>query len=172
MLYLIASPKGMRPDARERVSQDGRADCPLPKAHRAEWCALSQPKIRRRRRTRSERRVRRWLPVFRGPPSADPNGARHLLPSRLLAVKTAGRCSLLGRAVWHPKSGIDPNLPAGLGHARDEPLRSQFTKRQTRHFEAANKSAAAAGNFAPVDHARRAGVTRQLREGSIVFFRL
>src|SRR2546430_15573813 len=104
--------------------------------------------------------------------SADPNGARHLLPSRLLAIKTAGRCSLLGRAVWHPKSSIGPNLPTGLGHAGDEPLRSQFTKSKARHFEPANKSAPATGDFAPIHHTRGAGVTRQLRERSIVFFRL
>src|ERR1043166_5771051 len=41
------------------------------------------------------------------------------------------------------ETSIDPNLPTRLRYARDEALRSKFAKRESRHFEPANKSAAA-----------------------------
>src|SRR5438552_1209729 len=119
---------------------------------------------------RSERRVQQWLPVFRGSRSADPNGAQRFQQS--LPAEISGRCSLVGRAVWHPKRGIDPNLPTGLGYARDQALRSQFAKGETRHLEPANKGAPTPGDFASVHHTGGAGITRQLREAAIIFFRL
>src|SRR5438445_1073447 len=70
-------------------------------------------------------------------------------------------------ATWLPK-----NLPTRLGYARDQTLRSPFTKSEPRHLEPANKAAPAPGDFAAVNHSGGAGVTRQLRESGIVFFRL
>src|SRR5450759_3031248 len=109
---------------------------------------------------RSARRGRQSLPVFREAALADPNGAQRFGAARLLPVKITRGCSLLGRAVRHPKPDIDPSLPAGLGYARDEPLQSQFTKSETRHPEPANESAAPPSNFASVHDTCGAGVTR------------
>src|ERR1051326_743392 len=67
---------------------------------------------------------------------------------------------------------IDPKLPAGLGYARDEPLRSQLAKGESRHLEPPNKGTAAPGDLASVHHTSWAGITRQARQAGIVFFRL
>src|SRR5262249_16189648 len=64
------------------------------------------------------------------------------------------------------------NLPARLGNARNQPLRSQLTESQARHLEAANKSTPTSGNLASVHYASRTGVTRQLGKAGIVFLRL
>src|SRR5882724_10111363 len=64
------------------------------------------------------------------------------------------------------------NLPTRFGYARDQPLRSQFAKSQTRHLEPTNERAPAAADFTAVHHARRTRVTRQLRQAGVVLFRL
>src|SRR5438105_3575484 len=70
----------------------------------------------------------------------------------------------------HPKSDLW-NLPAGLGHARDQSLRGELAKRQPRDFEPANERAAAARYLATVHHSRRAGVARKLRQTGVIFLR-
>ena len=102
----------------------------------------------------------------------DPNEVQRWDPLRLLPAEVTRVCSSLGCAVRHPKPGIAPSLPAGLGYTRDEPLRSQFTKSETRHLEPANESAATPGNFASVNDTRGTGVTRELRERGIILLRL
>src|SRR5437660_12936107 len=52
---------------------------------------------------RSARQAQQWLPVLQGAALADPNGAQRFGPSGLLPVKMTRGCSLLGRAVRHPK---------------------------------------------------------------------
>src|SRR5262249_34853617 len=74
-----------------------------------------------------------------------------------------------GESITNPR-GV--NLPARFCYARDQPLRSQFAKGQARHLEPANKSAPASADFAAVHHARRTRVPRQLRQASVVLFRL
>src|SRR5256886_9998747 len=71
----------------------------------------------------------------------------------------------------HPS--IDPRsiLPARLGYARDEPLGRQLTKCETRHLEAAVKSAAGTRHRATGHYTRWAGVARQLRETGVNLFR-
>src|SRR5882724_7675214 len=64
------------------------------------------------------------------------------------------------------------NLPARFGYARDEPLRSQFAKSETRNLKPANKRASSPGNFTAVHHPGGARVARQVREAGIIFFRL
>src|SRR5919198_428597 len=56
----------------------------------------------------------------------------------------------------HPKSDLR-NLPAGLRHARDQSLRGELAKGESRDFESANERAATARYFATVHHPRRAG---------------
>src|SRR5262249_25247114 len=69
------------------------------------------------------------------------------------------------------ETGYAPSLPAGLGYARDESLRSQLTKSEARHLEAANKGAATTGDFTAVYDTRWTGITRQLCEAGIIFLR-
>src|SRR5438874_13204959 len=57
----------------------------------------------------------------------------------------------------HPKSDLW-NLPAGLRHARDQALRCEFTKRESRDFESADERAAAARHLATIHDPRRTGV--------------
>src|SRR5581483_2686481 len=72
----------------------------------------------------------------------------------------------------HSNTPTAENLPARLGYARNQALRSQLTKSQARYLEAANKSAPASSNLASIHDTRRTGVTRQLRKAGIVLFRL
>src|SRR6476620_6017416 len=68
----------------------------------------------------------------------------------------------------NPQAGV---LPARLRHTRNEPARSEFSEGQARNLEAANKSPAAAADLATINHPRRAGIARQLRQGQIIFLR-
>src|SRR5690606_30085544 len=56
------------------------------------------------------------------------------------------------------------SLPAGLDKAGDHPQRAEFAQRDTRHLELAVDAARPAGDLAPVAHAHRRGVARQLGE--------
>src|SRR5204863_9343143 len=87
----------------------------------------------------------------------------------ILPIKTPGesQCSLIVSAIgvvarnknrkfiarMQPGASGTPssgNLPARFGYARDEPLRSQFTKGETRNLKPSNQCAAPPGTFAPV----------------------
>src|SRR4030095_2463742 len=63
-------------------------------------------------------------------------------------------------------------LPARLSYARDQSLRRQLTESEPRYLESANKTAAAACDFAPVYHTRGTGVAWQLCKAGIILFRL
>ena len=62
-------------------------------------------------------------------------------------------------------------LPARLGYARDQTLRGQLAKGETRQLEAADERAATARHFATIYNPRRAGVARQLRQAGVIFLR-
>src|SRR5437773_1332889 len=75
----------------------------------------------------------------------------------------------------HPRircPDVDPNLPARLGYARDEPLRGQLAEREPRNLEPPNEGTPAPGDFAAVYHSHRAGIAWQLRETGVILFRL
>src|SRR3954464_8288532 len=72
----------------------------------------------------------------------------------------------------HPKTREPGVLPARLRHTRDEPARSELSEGQARNLEPANKRAAAAADFATIDHPGGAGIARQLRQAHIIFLRL
>src|SRR2546430_9664140 len=67
-----------------------------------------------------------------------------------------------------PRAGV---LPARLRHTRDEPARSEFSEGQARNLEPANKRAAAAADFATIDHPGGAGIAWQLGQAHIIFLR-
>ena len=64
------------------------------------------------------------------------------------------------------------NLPARLGYARDESLRSQLSESQTRNLESTNETTPATGHLAAIDDPGGAGVTGQLAETGVILFRL
>src|SRR5205085_4165977 len=72
------------------------------------------------------------------------------------------------RTPENPRPGV---LPARLRHTRDEPARGEFSEGQARNLEPANERAAAAADFATIDHPSGAGIARQLRQGHIIFLR-
>ena len=60
-------------------------------------------------------------------------------------------------------------LPARLGYARNKALRGQLAEGEPGNFEPADESAAATAHLTTIDHACGAGISRELRETSIVF---
>src|SRR5262249_17297320 len=77
---------------------------------------------------------------------------------------------ILRARATHPKSDLW-SLPAGLRHARDQSLRSELAKGESRDFEPAYERAAAARHFATVYHPRRAGVAWKLGQTGVIFLR-
>src|ERR1051325_8117667 len=71
----------------------------------------------------------------------------------------------------HPRDWRAGVLPARLRHTRDKPARGEFSEGQARNLEPANERAAAAADFATIDHPGGAGIARQLRQAHIIFFR-
>src|SRR5438270_1664009 len=71
----------------------------------------------------------------------------------------------------HPRPCRDRTLPARFRYARDEPLRSQLAKRETRNLEPAKKRAAPTRNFTAVYDTAGSCIGRQLCETSIIPFR-
>src|SRR5438477_11890302 len=74
-------------------------------------------------------------------------------------------------ARWTPERPRAGVLPARLRHTRDESARGEFSEGQARKLEPANKSTAAAADFATSDHPARAGIARQLRRAHIIMLR-
>ena len=71
----------------------------------------------------------------------------------------------------HPKIDLWGNLPARLGHARDEALGGQFAEGEPGDFKSANKGAAASGDLAAVHHPGGAGIAGELGQADVVLFR-
>src|SRR5438477_1314718 len=59
-------------------------------------------------------------------------------------------------------------LPTGFGDARDQSVEGGFTKGQPRAGKFAQITVAPASDRAAIDHARRTGVARQLRERGVI----
>lgn len=61
-------------------------------------------------------------------------------------------------------------LPAGFGHARNEPLRGVFAEGDSGQAESAHECPTPSGCRAAVDESRRTGIPREHRETDVVFF--
>src|SRR5712691_3766177 len=97
-------------------------------------------------------------------------GASHCVTGTSASGSINKEFILRARAA-HPKSDLW-NLPAGLRHARDQALQGELAKREPRDFKPANERAASARHFATVDHSRRAGIARKLRQTGVILLRL
>src|SRR5437763_1324496 len=89
-------------------------------------------------------------------------------------ISTAGsnaRCALRIR-VNMSEIGSIIKLPARLRHTRDQSIQCGFAEGQPRAAKLPPIAAAASAERAAVDHARRARVTRQLRQAGVIAFRL
>src|SRR5687768_15392998 len=72
----------------------------------------------------------------------------------------------------HPNTRRAGPLPARFGHTRNESARGELAEGQARNFEAADKRAPAAADFATIHHPGRAGIAWKLGEGHVIFLRL
>ena len=77
-------------------------------------------------------------------------------------------CGVLAGSVREPDGRLISLLPAGLGDAGDQAVGGHFAESDTRDLEAAEESAATAGDLAAVDKADRAGVAGKLAQADVV----
>ena len=71
-----------------------------------------------------------------------------------------------------PETGSGSQLPARLGHARNETGGGELPESEARNLEPANKRPATPAHLAAVDDTGRAGIARQLQEPDVILLRL